>query len=194
MISLRKLHLDNCDLRRVPVFVRELSSLEEISLFGNEHLQIDAPLDDLVECCPRLILVDMRKGRGGTWTPQSLAHLNAFKAKLQKKNPKAQVEFYEFRVFVFFFCFCSFLFRTVFGERERERERERVAGNLFLFCFVLCGRERGGSVSVNRERVLFSIHSKRSRSRSRRRRKKRSFSLSKSTHPPTHRGQTIKYP
>ena len=93
MISLRKLHLDNCDLRRVPVFVRELSSLEEISLFGNEHLQIDAPLDDLVECCPRLISVDMRKGRGGTWTRQSLAHLVAFKAKLLKKNPSAEVEF-----------------------------------------------------------------------------------------------------
>ena len=140
MNSLRLLYLQDCDLRRVPAFVRELSSLEEIMLDSNERMQIDAPLDDLVECCPRLILVDMRKGRGGTWTPQSLAHLNAFKAKLQKKNPKAQVEFYEFRVFVFFFCFCSFLFRTVFGERERERERESRRES---FSFLLCSlRER----------------------------------------------------
>jgi hypothetical protein len=94
MNSLIHLNLDKCGLRRVPAFVRELSSLENISLRQNEHLQIDAPLDDLIECCPRLSVVEMRKALNeGSWTPQSLAHLFAFEAKLQKKNPSAEVKF-----------------------------------------------------------------------------------------------------
>jgi len=93
MKSLRELRLASCGLRRVPAFVRELSSLEEIWLNQNEHLQIDAPLDDLIKCYPRLRLVKMLKEFEGTWTPTSLAHLEAFKAKLQKKNPSPKVEF-----------------------------------------------------------------------------------------------------
>jgi hypothetical protein len=94
MKSLSNLRLEICGLRRVPAFVRELSSLEEIVLFGNVGLEIDGPLDYLVECCPRLRLVKMEKGRNtSSWTPQSLAHLEAFKAKLQKKNPSAGVNF-----------------------------------------------------------------------------------------------------
>ena len=93
MTSLRDLRLQACGLRRVPAFVRELSSLEEIWLNQNEHLQIDAPLDDLIKCYPRLRLVKMLKEFEGTWTPTSLAHLEAFKAKLQKKNPSPKVEF-----------------------------------------------------------------------------------------------------
>ena len=78
----------------MPAFVRELSSLEEIWLESNPDLQIDAPLDDLIECCPRLSVVEMRKALNeGSWTPQSLAHLFAFEAKLQKKNPSAEVKF-----------------------------------------------------------------------------------------------------
>jgi leucine-rich repeat protein SHOC2 len=46
MASLRELCLLLCGLRRVPAFVRELSSLEEIRLDNNHDLQIDAPLDD----------------------------------------------------------------------------------------------------------------------------------------------------
>jgi hypothetical protein len=92
MTSLRDLRLQACGLRRVPAFVRELSSLEEIWLESNPDLQIDAPLDDLIECCPRLRAVRMQKW-GGTWTQQSLAHLGAFRAKLQKKNPSAEVKF-----------------------------------------------------------------------------------------------------
>ena len=94
MTSLRDLRLQACGLRRVPAFVRELSSLEEIWLESNPDLQIDAPLDDLIECCPRLSVVEMRKALNeGSWTPQSLAHLFAFEAKLQKKNPSAEVKF-----------------------------------------------------------------------------------------------------
>jgi Leucine-rich repeat (LRR) protein len=92
LTSLRQLHLDECGLRRVPAFVRVLSSLEDILLFDNEHLQIDAPLDYLIECYPRLCVVKMKKKRG-RWTPTSQAHLEAFKAKLLKKNPSAEVEF-----------------------------------------------------------------------------------------------------
>jgi hypothetical protein len=93
MNSPRELHLRNCSLRRVPEFVRELSSLEKILLDNNPDLQFDAPLDYLLECCPRLSYISMPKEPGETWTPQSLAHLKAFKAKLQKKNPKAHVGF-----------------------------------------------------------------------------------------------------
>ena len=80
-----------------------------------------------------LFFVDVRRviasKQLGKWTQQSLAHLEAFKAKLQKKNPSAEAEFSEFRVFCFLFCLCLFLFST--GERQRAR---------------------GGVVSVKRER------------------------------------------
>jgi len=92
MMSLRELYLNNCGLRRVPAFVRELSSFELIWLDKNRHLQIDAPLEDLVECYPRLHVVKTKKELGGTWNPQSLAHLEAFKAKLLAKNPSVEVE------------------------------------------------------------------------------------------------------
>ena len=93
MKSLHDLRLQLCGLRRVPAFVRELSSLELIWLADNERLQFVAPLDYLIECCPRLSKVNMKKWRRGTWTPQSLAHLEAFRAKLLAKNPSAEVEF-----------------------------------------------------------------------------------------------------
>ena len=92
MMSLRELYLNNCGLRRVPAFVRELSSLEEIRLDYNPGLQVNAQLDDLLECCPHLRVVEMKKDLV-FWTPTSLAHLKNFKAKLQKKNPNAKVEF-----------------------------------------------------------------------------------------------------
>ena len=93
MKSLHQLQLRECGLRRVPAFVHELSSLEEIKLEKNESLQFDASLDYLIECCPHLRVVDMQKDSGGTWTQQSLAHLEAFEEKLQKKNASAEVEF-----------------------------------------------------------------------------------------------------
>ena len=73
-------------------------SLEELILWrsdlvNNEPLQIDAPLDYLIKCCPRLRFVKMKKGPRGAWTRQSLAHLWAFKLKLLEKNPSAEVEF-----------------------------------------------------------------------------------------------------
>jgi len=93
MKSLRGLHLTNCGLRRVPAFVRELSSLKEFSIYENEHLQIETSLDYLIECCPRLCVVKMKKHPDDSWTQQSLTHLWAFKLKLLKKNPSAKVEF-----------------------------------------------------------------------------------------------------
>ena len=90
--SLRELLLINCGLRRVLAFVCELSSLEEIRLDYNPGLQVNAQLDDLLECCPHLRVVEMKKDLV-FWTPTSLAHLKNFKAKLQKKNPNAKVEF-----------------------------------------------------------------------------------------------------
>jgi Leucine-rich repeat (LRR) protein len=96
MKSLRDLRLGICGLRRVPAFVREVSSLEEIWLGSNADLQFDVPLNYLVECCPRMRLVDLKKGQGGSWNPQSMAHLEAFKAKLERENPSAQVDFEEF--------------------------------------------------------------------------------------------------
>ena len=92
MKSLRDLRLRDCGLRRVPAFVRELSSLEELYLFENGDLQIDAPLDYLLECCPHLRVVHMRKFMRA-WTPQSREHLEAFRAKPQEKNPSAVVMF-----------------------------------------------------------------------------------------------------
>ena len=81
--SLRELVLSFCDLRAVPADIGELESLEVLSLSYNDHLQIHAPLDFLVEGCPRLREVSICKARyRAPWTPESLEHLEAFKAKL----------------------------------------------------------------------------------------------------------------
>jgi len=93
MTSLRELRPHVCGLRCMPAFVRELSSLEIIRFDMNPYLNFDAPLDYLIECCPRLRFVSMMKGYGFTWTQQSLAYLEAFKAKLIEKNPSAEVRF-----------------------------------------------------------------------------------------------------
>ena len=93
MKSLRELNLSFCRrLSTVPAFVGELESLESLDLSWNRELQIDAPLDFLIKGCPRLRNVRMYKGGGAySWTPQSLAHLEAFVAKLLEKNPNAVV-------------------------------------------------------------------------------------------------------
>jgi hypothetical protein len=96
MKSLRKLLLFSCGLRRVPAFIGKLKSLEVLYLSFNELLQIEAStLDFLIEGCPRLLHVSFRhvsviRGRP---TPESLAHLEAFKAKMRGTNPDAEVEF-----------------------------------------------------------------------------------------------------
>ena len=88
MRSLRMLKMYWCNLRRVPAFVVELKSLECLELGYNESLQIDAStLDSLIEGGPRLRYVNL----GGTQNPEVLALLEAFKAKLKAKNPKAEV-------------------------------------------------------------------------------------------------------
>ena len=93
MKSLRELNLRNCGLRRVPAFVRELSSLEEICLGNNPDLQIDAPLDYLIECCPRLRVVKMKKVPGGRGLSSRWRTSGASRLKLLAKNPSAEVEF-----------------------------------------------------------------------------------------------------
>ena len=86
MRFLRELNLGNCALRAVPAFVSELESLEVLDLSDNDP-QICATLDFLLMGCPRLreLRLDWPK------TPESRAHLEAFKANLLAKNPNAEV-------------------------------------------------------------------------------------------------------
>ena len=91
--SLRHLGLNGC-FRSVPAPVRKFKSLERLGLGFHADAQIGAPLDFLIEGCPRLREVDLRKRRGhGSWTPESLALLEGFKTKLLAKNPSAEVTF-----------------------------------------------------------------------------------------------------
>ena len=70
----------------------KLRSLERLDLSGNEPLQLDAPLDFLLEGCPNWREVKMRKWPGQTkWTPTSLAHLAAFAARLRAGDQGARV-------------------------------------------------------------------------------------------------------
>ena len=74
-------------------FVGELESLEILHLAFNDE-QIYATLDFLIEGCPRLRLLYLLKKRDAApRTPESLAHLEAFQAKLLAKNPNAEVVF-----------------------------------------------------------------------------------------------------
>ena len=92
MKALRELFLSFCDLRAVPAFVGALESLAILDLSDNFPLQIHAPLDFLIEGCPMLCEVRLQKESGWVpWTPESLTHLKAFKAKLLAKNPDAKV-------------------------------------------------------------------------------------------------------
>ena len=87
--SLRALVLSHCGLRTVPSFVGGLQSLERLALFDNDE-QICATLDILIEGCPCLRQVRL-SDRCSSWTPESRAHLEAFKATLLAKNPSAKV-------------------------------------------------------------------------------------------------------
>ena len=95
MKALRELDLSVCGLSTVPAFVGELKSLEVLDLSFNKDLQIDAPLDFLIEGCPRLRRVRLCKRNSVRfqWTPASRAHLREFKAKLRSRNPAAKVSF-----------------------------------------------------------------------------------------------------
>ena len=154
MKSLRELNLYECGLRRVPAFVGELKSLECLDLSCNYTLQIDAStLDLLLEGCPRLRKVSVP---GYDWTPESRAHLKAFKAKLHAKNPDAKVCRLEVcslterqsRLLFFTSCVCVFCFLfTQCGAREKEF--------FLLFCLA-----RGGECrkrKEKRERRVFFV-------------------------------------
>ena len=94
MQSLQYLNLFCCGLRAVPAFVGELKSLESLLLSRNDE-QIFATLDFLVKASPRLRKVFLTKRSNmAPWTPETLAHIEAFKAKLLAKNPKDKV-FYD---------------------------------------------------------------------------------------------------
>ena len=86
MKSLRVLNLTCCGLRTIPAFVGELESLEFLDLSGND-VQIYSTLDFLIESFPCLREVWLSRMRR---TPESLAHLEAVKAKLLAKNPNAK--------------------------------------------------------------------------------------------------------
>ena len=87
MGSLQVLALSYCGLRAVPAFVGELQSLERLDLSYNDQ-QIFATLDILIEDCPRLRDVWLYTA---AYSPESQAHLEAFKAKLLAKIPNARV-------------------------------------------------------------------------------------------------------
>ena len=93
--SLRIVNLVGCAFETVPAFLGELQSLELLDLSSNDDLQIVVPLDFLVEGCPRLREVNLRKGRApwSPWTPESRAHLEAFKPRLLAKNLNAKVKY-----------------------------------------------------------------------------------------------------
>ena len=54
MKSLRFLDLKFCGLRAVPASIGELESLEDLDLSSYYSAQIYAPLDFLIQGCPRL--------------------------------------------------------------------------------------------------------------------------------------------
>ena len=87
--TLRRLRLSNCGLRTVPAFIGELKSLELLDLSCNDRLQFDAPLDFLIEGCPRLR--QLKLGGAHKLTPESVAHLKALHAKWCAKNPATAV-------------------------------------------------------------------------------------------------------
>jgi len=91
MKSLRLLDLAFCGLRIVPAFVGGLESLEILGL--SRELQVDAATFDVpIEGCPRLREVELhKKSDEAPWTPEALAHLEAFKAKLLAKKPNAGI-------------------------------------------------------------------------------------------------------
>jgi hypothetical protein len=81
-----------CGLRTFPAIVGELESLEELDLRYNDFEVDAAALDALLKRCRRLREVDLSDS-ARPWTAESLANLDAFKAKLLKENPGAKVTY-----------------------------------------------------------------------------------------------------
>ena len=65
--------------------------LEEIVICSNPFMEIDRPLDALLENHPRLCTVKAGKSVG-TWKKASFEHLVAFAKLLQQRNPNAAKE------------------------------------------------------------------------------------------------------
>ena len=85
--SLRELDIVNC--AAVPAFVGGLESLQTLRILFARDAVIAAPLDFLIEGCPYLSKVALFNPFG--WNRGSMAHINAFSAKLSSKNPRAKV-------------------------------------------------------------------------------------------------------
>ena len=93
MTYLRELNLSACGLYAIPPFVGKLKSLEVLEISAN-GLEIDAPLDFLIEGCPRLREVTLPKGPSTPpRTPGSWTHLKAFKTKLLAENQNVKMTF-----------------------------------------------------------------------------------------------------
>lgn len=93
LVALRIVTLDVCEFTAVPVAaLAGATALEEINLKRNNELQVEQPLDALLENHPRLRLVKMWKRRGHSWSGDSTAYLADFSAKLRARSPEARVE------------------------------------------------------------------------------------------------------
>lgn len=68
------------------------ASLEKIDVSRVSLLQIQEPLDSLVDSLPRMRETRM-SGRATAWTRDSRAHLERFAARLRARDPAAVVEF-----------------------------------------------------------------------------------------------------
>jgi len=119
--SLRVLDLSHCGLRTVPSFVGGLQSLERLALFDNDEQICGATLDILIEGCPCLRQVRL-SDRYSSWTPESRAHLEAFKARLLAKNPNAKVLSESVALSSPFPCLFCFLCRQCAARENAGRE------------------------------------------------------------------------
>ena len=121
--------------------------------FSFTDFQIDATLDSLIKGCPRLRVVTLIK-----WyfmaplTPELLANLEAFKAKLLAKNPNAVVFVLSEREA--FFSPFSLLSVFVFSTQRVEREFAEREGSVFL-CATGRGEERKNVVSERMRDAFF---------------------------------------
>ena len=64
-------------------------ALEDVDLRRNERLQVEAPLDALLEIHPRLRRVRLWKQGATTWSRTSRLQIAAFASKLGERDPEA---------------------------------------------------------------------------------------------------------
>lgn len=91
LTRLRKISLAEANLEFVPRALAGATSLEEIDLSSNYRLQVEEPLEFLLEGLPRLRVLNLTRDR--PFSATSLANLEAFRERLRARNPDAQVLF-----------------------------------------------------------------------------------------------------